>query len=156
MKLSSSDQSAYSALAYYLRVNMPEVAKVPAIVNAIKGLSGKTSTTVIKNAMKWGQGPEIKIVTDLRGSDGGKAYGLYQWGSNVLQIDRKLVQDFCNGKGIVTTKGGRRIYLVGATILHELTHWADAQDGVDDIIPGHPENEEGEEYERNVYGHVTG
>ena len=41
-----------------------------------------------------------------------------------------------------------RVYLVGVTILHELTHWGDDQDGVD--RPG----EEGEEFEIKVYGKV--
>jgi len=53
-------------------------------------------------------------------------------------------------------KNGKKVYLVGVTILHELTHWADAQDGVDDAVPGDPSNEEGEAYEKGVYGEVLG
>ena len=59
---------------------------------------------------------------------GKKAYGCYSWGSNILRIDEKLVKDFEAGKGLVTMKNGKKVYLVGVTIPHELTHWADAQD----------------------------
>ncbi len=156
MKMSQEDQTAFKAFRYYVKVNIPEVVQVPAIIFGIKKLAGKTSTTTIKNALKWGNKPTIKIVTDLKGSDGKKAYGLYSWGSDIIQVDRQLVQDFCNGSGVVETMHGRKVYLVGATLLHELTHWADAQDGVDDEVAGDPTNEEGEQFERDVYGGITG
>jgi hypothetical protein len=156
MKMSDADQIAYRAFRYYVKVNIPEVANIPAIVFAIKKLAGKTSTATIKNALKWGREPTIRIVTDLRGSDGKKAFGLYSWGSNVIQVDRALVEEFCAGKGTVVTAHGRKVYLLGATLLHELTHWSDAQDGVDDEVAGDPTNEEGNQFERDVYGGITG
>jgi hypothetical protein len=140
---------------YYVRVNMPDVANVKAIVNQIKKLAGATSNEPIKNAMKWGEEPRLEVVDDLWCA-GVKAYGCYSWGSDVLQIDKDLVDDFEAGKGIVKNAAGKRVYLLGATILHELTHWADAQDGVDDAVPGDPSNEEGNAYEKGVYGKVLG
>ena len=83
-----------------------------------------------------------------------KAYGCYSWGSNEIQIDEDLVKDFEAGKGIVKNAAGKQVYLVGATLLHELTHWADAQDGVDHPVPGDPSNEEGNAYEKGVYGKI--
>ncbi len=44
--------------------------------------------------------------------------------------------------------------VAGVTLLHELTHWADAQDGVDNPVPGDPTNEEGMAFERDIYGKV--
>ena len=155
MQLSDDTIKKYPKLYYYLKVNMPQVAEVNTIVDAIQKLAGKTTRQTIQNAMKWGQGPTIKVVTNLVCS-GTKAYGCYSWGSNELRIDGKLVMDFETGKGLVTTKSGKKVYLVGVTILHELTHWADAQDGVDDAVPGDPSNEEGNAYEKGVYGDVLG
>lgn len=155
MQLSDDTIKKYPKLYYYLKVNMPQVAEVNTIVDAIQKLAGKTTRQTIRNALKWGQGPTVKVVTNLVCS-GIKAYGCYSWGSNELRIDEKLVMDFETGKGLVTTKYGKKVYLVGVTILHELTHWADAQDGVDDAVPGDPSNEEGNAYEKGVYGDVLG
>ena len=55
--------------------------------------------------------------------------------------------EFEAGRGRRVVRAGHA-YLVGVTLLHEMTHWADDQDGVD--RPG----EEGEEFERAMYGSV--
>ena len=65
------------------------------------------------------------------------------------------VKEFEAGKGLRKTAHGHMVFLVGVTLLHELTHWADDQDGVDDPVPGDPTNEEGEEFERRVYGGIV-
>ncbi len=155
MQMSDDTIKKYPKLHYYLKVNMPQVAEVHKIINAIQKLAGKVTKETIKNALKWGQGPTIQVVHNLMCA-GKKAYGCYSWGSNVLRIDEKLVKDFEAGKGFVAMKNGKKVYLVGVTILHELTHWADAQDGVDDAVPGDPTNEEGEAFEKGVYGEVLG
>lgn len=155
MQMSDDTGKKFPKLRYYVKVNMPQVAEVNTIVNAIQKLAGKTTKETIKNALKWGQGPIITVVKDLRCS-GKKAYGCYKWNSNELRIDEQLVKNFEAGKGLVTMKNGKKVYLVGVTLLHELTHWADAQDGVDDAVPGDPSNEEGEAYEKAVYGDVLG
>lgn len=155
MQISDDTAKKFPKLRYYVKVNMPQVAEVNTIVNAIQKLAGKTTKETIKNALKWGQGPTITVVKDLRCA-GKKAYGCYKWNSNELRIDEQLVKDFEAGKGLVTMKNGKKVYLVGVTLLHELTHWADAQDGVDDAVPGDPSNEEGEAYEKAVYGDVLG
>ena len=155
MRLSEDAIKTYPKLHYYLKINMPQVAEVNTIVSAIQKLAGKTTRKTIEDAMKWGQGPLVTVVTNLVCS-GIKAYGCYSWGSNELQIDKKLVLDFESGKGLVATKSGKKVYLVGVTLLHELTHWADAQDGIDDAVAGDPSNEEGNAYEKGVYGDVLG
>jgi zincin-like metallopeptidase toxin 3 of polymorphic toxin system len=153
MRMDEATFKAYPKLHYYVRVNMPDVANVKAIVSAIKKLAGTTSRSTIKEALKWGEGPTIEVVSDLVCA-GKKAYGCYAWGSDVLQIDEDMVKDFEAGKGVVKNAAGKRVYLVGATLLHELTHWADAQDGTDDPVAGDPSNEEGNAYEKAVYGKV--
>lgn len=155
MKLDAATVTKYPKLHYYLRVDMPKVANVSAIVSEIKKHSGATSRQTIKDALKWGNDPRIEVVDNLVCA-GVKAYGCYAWGGDVLQVDKKLVEDFEAGKGIVKNTKGQRVYLLGVTILHELTHWADAQDGVDDAVPGDPTNEEGSAYEKGIYGKVLG
>jgi zincin-like metallopeptidase toxin 3 of polymorphic toxin system len=153
MKMDEATIKAYPKLHYYVRVNMPEAGNVAAIVSQIKKLAGTTSRATIKNALKWGHGPTIEVVPNLVCA-GVNAYGCYSWGGDILQIDEAMVKDFEAGKGVVKNAKGKRVYLVGATLLHELTHWADAQDGVDNPVAGDPGNEEGNAYEKGVYGKV--
>lgn len=155
MKMSADTIKKYPKLHYYVRVNIPEVAEVNAIISNIKKLAGKTPRKTIKEALVWGKKPTIKVVPNLVCA-GVNAYGCYSWGSDEIQIDEDMVKDFEAGKGVVKTKNGKRVYLVGVTLLHELTHWADAQDGVDDAVPGDPSNEEGNAYEKGVYGKILG
>jgi hypothetical protein len=153
MKMDEATIKKYPKLHYYVRVNMPEVAYVNAIISAIKKLAGTTSRATIKDALKWGNAPQINVVSNLECA-GDKAFGCYTWGSDEISIDEDMVKDFESGKGKVKKTDGKLVYLVGATLLHELTHWADAQDGVDDPVPGDPTNEEGNAYEKAVYGKV--
>ena len=143
----------FPALHYYVRVNLPDAANVSAIVSTIKKLSGKTSSQTIKNALKWGNQPTIKVVDSLMCA-GKKSFGCYSWGSDVVRVDKALVTQFEAGGGVVKTTKGKRVFLLGVTLLHELTHWADAQDGVDDAVDGDTSNEEGNAYEKAVYGKV--
>ncbi len=142
MKMTIADQKAYPKMAYYVRVDLPQVAGVRSIVAALKKIGGVSKQT-ITNALRWNHGPEIKV-TALVG-----AFGEFtpDSKSNEIRVDRKVVQDFEAGKGRRVAHAGG-VYLLGVTLLHEATHWADDQDGVD--RPG----EEGEELEKLLYGNV--
>jgi hypothetical protein len=115
------------------------VREIVAAFNKIGGVSKKT----IENALRWYHGPEIKV-TALYG-----AYGEFtpDSKSNEIRVDAKVVQDFEAGKSQRVARAGG-VYLLGVTLLHELIHWADDQDGVD--RPG----EEGEQFEKLMYGNV--
>ncbi len=69
-------------------------------------------------------------------------------GANTLSIVERLFIDFEAGRGVAPV-GHSRVYVLGVTLLHELVHWGDDQDGVDRA------GEEGEEFERTVYGGVV-
>ena len=60
MHMKNADQVRYRKFAYYVKVNLPQVADVPAIVQAFQKY-GQINRTTLKRALKWGQGPEIKI-----------------------------------------------------------------------------------------------
>lgn len=150
MQLLLDDVKKFPALRYYLSINMPEVAKVNSILNAISTLSGTIDMAKLKEALYWGKGPVVKVVKNLG------AFGAFtpNSSSNEIRIDEDLVKEFERGgnKGLRKTPKGQLVYLVGVTLLHELTHWADDQDG--DDFTGGVEGEEGDEFERVVYGGV--
>jgi len=139
-----SDIENYPKLYQYVSVKIPEVAKIDVIIKQIQKFSGDIALSRIKDALIWGKGPKLNVL-DLDGAFGEFSPGI---GSNELRIDSDMVEEFEAGKGLRRTPTGKMVYLVGVTILHELTHWADDQDGVD------TEGEEGEHFENAVYGGV--
>jgi len=147
MRLKKDDTKTYPKFKYYVSVNIPQVKSVASIMKAIEKHAGTIKTNKIKDALTWGKGPMIEVVDDLK-SDGKKIYGLFQGkvDPEKLKVHKWLVDRFEGGKGLVTAPNGKLVYIVGVTILHELTHWADWKDGTD------TKGEEGGKYEKDVYG----
>lgn len=142
MRMTSADIKKYPKFAYYVKYNIPGVINVHQIVYAMK-IVGGLKKAKLRQALKWGNGPQIKI-TKLSG-----AYGEFtpNSNSNEIRISTALVKDFEKGKDKRVARAGN-VYLVGVTLLHELVHWGDDQNGVDRA------GEEGEEFERLMYGKV--
>lgn len=142
MRMTMADIQAYPKLAYYVKNDIPSLLQVPAVVSAINRI-GQINKARLTMALAWGHGPQIKV-TAIAG-----AFGEFTPNSksNEIRIDRQLVMEFEAGRGRRVARAGG-VYLVGATLLHELVHWGDDQDGID--RPG----EEGEEFERLLYGSV--
>lgn len=142
MKMSPADIKKYPKLVYYIKNNVPKIINVPIIVSAMNKI-GQINLTNLRIALAWGMGPQIRI------ANLGNASGEFtpNTKTNEIRLNKKLVEDFEKGKGIRKARAGK-VYLVGVTLLHELIHWGDDQDGID--RPG----EEGEEFERLVYGSV--
>lgn len=147
MRLSKADIKKYPKFARYVSLNMPEVAQVAVIVNKIQELAGTISKAKIKEALQWGKGPMVKVA-DLPADINGEFTP--DVGSNEIRINRKRVEQFEAGDGLEATATGKLVYVVGTILLHELTHWADDQDGVD--TPG----EEGKAFEMAIYGKDMG
>lgn len=147
MRLSKEDIKKYPKFAYYVSMNIPEVARVGVIVNKIQELAGTISKRTIREALQWGKGPMVKIA-DLPADINGEFTP--NIGSNEIRISRTRVEQFERGEGLEATATGRLVYVVGTILLHELTHWADDQDGVD--TPG----EEGKMFEEAIYGKDMG
>lgn len=143
MQMSGGDITKYPKLKQYVSVAIPKVVDVKPIMEAIHKYAGIIDEQKLKEALEWGKGPMIKIVVM---NDLGQFTPNSQ--SNEIRIQEAMVKDFEAGKGLRQTKKGKLVYLVGVTLLHELTHWADDQDGLD------TEGEEGEHFENAVYGKV--
>lgn len=143
MQMSKGDTSKFPKLKKYVSCSIPEVSTVKPIIDAIKKNAGTISETTIKDALVWGQGPMLKVL--VMSPLGEFSPGI---SSNELRLQEKMVKEFEAGKGLRKTLSGKLVYLVGVTILHELTHWADDQDGIDTT------GEEGELFEKDVYGKV--
>ena len=142
MKMNAVDIKTYPKLAYYVKNNLPSIVKAPGLIVAMSKI-GQLKKAKLISALKWGNGPQIKI-TPLVGVVGEFTPGKK---SNEIRIDTTLVKNFESGKGVRKARAGN-VYLVGVTLLHELVHWGDDQDGID--RPG----EEGEEFEKLIYGKV--
>ena len=145
MQMSAGDIKKFPKFAAYVSTKLPEVRSIGAIISAIQKFAGTIDRATIKEALVWGKGPEIKIVSGL-GADGEFTPDV---GSNEIRIDEQRVKDFEGGKGLGRTGTGKLIFMVGVILLHELTHWADDQDGVDTA------GEEGFSFENEVYGGIT-
>ncbi len=141
--MSGGDTKDFPKLKYYVSTNLPQVAMVKPIIDAIKKHAGDIKEETIKEALKWGKGPMLKVVVMAPLGE----FSPYKK-SNEIRLQKAMVQDFEKGKGLRKTAAGALVYLVGVTILHELTHWADDQDGVDTV------GEEGELFEKDIYGKV--
>lgn len=142
MRMLGADIRTYPRFAYYVRHNLPDIMTVPAVVTAMQRI-GQIDLARLRLAAQWGHGPMISIVL-LVGAYGEFTPGV---GSQEIRIQRRVVEDFEAGRGVRLARAGR-VYLVGVTLLHELVHWGDDQDGIDRA------GEEGEEFERLTYGVV--
>lgn len=142
MRMTAADTKKYPKMAYYVKNNIPDVVKAPGMMSAMRKI-GQLKKNKLVAALKWGQGPEIKV-TALVNAEGEFSPGIR---SNEIRVDTNLVRNFESGIGIRKSRAGN-VYLLGVTLLHELVHWGDDQDGVD------RNGEEGAEFEKLIYGRV--
>jgi len=153
MRMKVVDIKNFPIFYNYVKNDITKLKNVQPILRAIKRFSGETKVATIKQGLTWSHGSIIEIVPMLICGEV-RAYGCYAWGGNVIQIDRSLVRAYEAGTDRRATREGRMVNVAGVTLLHELTHWSDAKDGVDNPVPGDPANEEGNAFEREVYGRI--
>lgn len=123
MWLDPPDAKKYEKLAQFMSRKLPLSYMVPSIAYALKK-TGQFNRKRLKFALHWGQQPTV-FVRDMP-----DAYGEFVPGTNEIRLDKATVEEFEAGKGIRQARDGK-VYLVGVTLLHELVHWCDDQDGVD-------------------------
>ena len=139
MNISIADQNNYPNLVKYIKYQLPKVKGIPKIANSLLK-NGEIKKNSLGAVLSWGSKPTIKVVVMPK-----KQCGEFtpNSASHEIRISKSLVDQF------EKSGGSRKItLLLGATILHELAHWGDDQDGRD--IPG----EEGNLFETAAYGQV--
>lgn len=143
MWLDPADARRYENLAEYMSRRLPTAYTVPSIAYALRK-TGQFDRQRLRIALRWGRGPTVRVRNLVN------AYGEFTPGinSNEIRVDRTAVTEFEAGRGIRRARVGN-VYLIGVTLIHELVHWCDDQDGID--RPG----EEGEEFEQLVYGRIV-
>ena len=153
MIISSSDQTTYPRFSRYVRRDLRTIANSASMRRAFRRYA-QMSRTSLQRALAWGNQPTLNITT-LTGAPGTFLNGEFtpNTGSNEIRLNVLLVQAYENRSppnlAFTHNARGQRMPRVGVTILHELVHWGDDQDGVDYA------GEEGELFEVEVYGHNT-
>jgi hypothetical protein len=158
MRMSSDDRKNFPKLTQYVRRSLPQVINVPIIVRNMKK-HGSLSAIQLQNVLTWGTNPKI-VILDLSsvpapdGSGNVAANGRFDPANpDQIELDIGRAQEFeddAYGAGSDVTADGRKVFIVGTTILHELCHRGNFQHGVAEV------EEEGIEFEEATYGRNTG
>ena len=145
MRMANTDLK-YGKLQVLVSTVLPAYRTNQFVIDTIQKIAGAICKEDIKDALIWNQGPLAKV-DDL--SDG--KLGLFIAGihSDVLYIDRKVVVGRQEGNGKRYTPSGDLVELATVVLLHELTHWADDQDG------NHAPGEAGFLFEKQVFGGIV-
>lgn len=158
MRMSDDDKKNFKKLAFYVRVNMPQVTSVPIIVRNMKA-HGSLSLAELRTALVFGAKPLI-VLADLSsvpapdGSGNVSANGRFDPAKpDQIELDIGRAQEFeddAYGAGSDQTSDGRNVFIAGTTLLHEMCHWGNFQHGRAEPV------EEGIAFEVAVYGRNTG
>ncbi|WZP00490.1 hypothetical protein EP7_002134 [Isosphaeraceae bacterium EP7] len=152
MKLTAADIAKYPKFAQYVRVKIPELVHVKSVMFNLKS-KGSMTDAQVRDALRWGAEPLI-VITDLSGGQCGvpSAYGCTR-STNLhqIEIDEGTVADFEKAPyslGVGKNARGQNVFIVGVTLLHELTH-------VGKFLKAEVEaTEAGADYEIGAYGKV--
>lgn len=158
MRMSTTDISQFSKLVEYVRYRMPQVVHVPRIVRNMR-LHGSLRLAELRTALVWGSTPLI-VIADLSAVPAPDGSGLVSANGrfdpakpNQIELDLGRVNQFetdAFGAGSDTTGDGRKVFIVGTTLLHELCHWGNFHHGTAEAT------EQGIEFEVATYGRNTG
>ncbi len=155
MRMSEADREAYPRLKRYIQYRMPEVLQVSSIRRNMKTY-GSLDTRAFRNALTWGSGPLV-VIKELSNFQCG-----VQWANGCfvhsrpdqIELDLTLSSDFEEnpyGAGSIDrTSSGRRVFIIGTTILHELCHWGNFHAGKGEAT------EQGIAFEVATYGRNIG
>ena len=139
------DQFFYPKTRNFLRYELPTVMhdkkKWPAFLKYSEFQGRWFGEFWAVMAISWGNRPQISV-EQLSG-----AFGEYRpgRGEHIVYLDKDWATRFEKDHKKAAAKE-----LMEATVLHEMVHWGDDQDGKDQ--PG----EEGEAFEKAAYGKVIG
>ena len=155
-------KSDYPRLTEYLQNEIPKIANNDEVINSIHNLTNAPIET-IKEALKWGKGPEIKII-QLGGEGDSELYGSYRGHIipseiNTLFLDVDLVNDLENLENEQEFTDAMA-FLIAVTILHEYNHLGDTVFGNSfwgdlHVESGLDEDEVGIIFETEIFGEAV-
>lgn len=152
----------YPKLFAYIRKEMPLLASNKKIVDSMvkaahcpdprnKTTLGGLRRKLLEEGLPWGKGPYVVVAPHGLSSGGTPLEGAYE--RNEIRLSGTgSVWDFENGRDPYSLKTGRRMYRVGAVLLHELAHWLHAQNSFTD----RRQAEVGSQFELLAYGEYIG
>jgi Metallopeptidase toxin 3 len=144
------DQTTFPKLTSYVKDELPKVSDIDTIVNGFRNYAQMDRPT-LQRALAWGNQPTLMFLEwddkDKRGVFGEP---------NEIHINIALARAFEIGRprDLFTMRNARGdpFPFIGAIILHELVHWGDYWDDINQIdYPG----EEGNQFMIDVYGLQT-
>ena len=146
----SDYESKYPKLTEYLKNQLPNVANIPKITNAMHEFT-QLPLSQIQKELQWGEGPEVHIaqLDNYPGcntcNEDTVGYFDKPENPNKIFLDIDYVTQLENGT-LIENDNDAAIFFLGTTILHEYVHYGDYNNGFD--YPG----EEGRKFEIMVYG----
>ena len=123
----------------------------PKILKALEATTGFSKTKIMQ-LMQPGKGPKVRVVTDLRNSQGDKVIGNFNRDTNpnLLRIDAAYVNGLSSANNTLRIKELGFILLI--TTLHEFVHYGRATNDLSKFInqPGWGDREAGNYFEDDI------
>ncbi len=137
MKIAANFKTSYPKLSVWIETNMPKTKTKAKVWSAFIKYSELSASKALL-ALTTGQNPEIHF--DLMPKANGKFSGSRF--SNRIYLAKSICDKFEKSD----SKNVKMHILVESTLLHEMVHWGDWKDGVDQS------GEEGKMFEKAAYG----
>lgn len=132
-------KSSYPELTKWIEANLPKVKDKTKIFKAFIKYSEQNKTDAGK-ALTKGNSPTISF-RHMPGANGEFEGGTFP---DTVFLAKEICEKFENNDA--DRKDARMHILIESTLLHEMVHWGDWKDGVDQ------EGEEGKKFEKAAYG----
>ena len=149
MWMTATQIALYPTFAAYVRESMPTCKTVPRIVKALATYGGLNEFQA-REALSWGHMPLVRVV-DLWDDAESKSEGNGGFDPRrpyEIHIAEHRVNQFetVGAGGTDVNATGARVFIVGATMLHEICHWGLHRMGIAET------DEAGRAFEQAVYG----
>lgn len=143
----------YPKLTEYLMNQLPRVANITKITNAIKDVT-RLPLETIKKDLQWDEGPVLEIVDfdndDSPRTDSNTIGAFDPETPNTLYLNKNYV-DGLEHNTSSQYEADALLFFIGVTILHEYVHYGDYENGNVYNFYGGP-NDEGDIFEAKAYG----
>jgi len=137
MKIAPNFKKSYPKLSAWIEVNIPKVKTKPKVWFAFIKYSELNSSKALL-ALTLGQFPEIHFDVMPRANG--------QFSGSRFPNRVYLAKSICERFEKLDSKNANMHILVESTLLHEMVHWGDWKDGIDQA------GEEGKIFEKAAYG----